>query len=107
MVGSGSTCEVGDVSSSAYTSKTNTYTDVLDDKVIEDERVAGRADAEAETCAAEIDSEPQLLAPCTVKVRHGFDLRDSSISGDLHGGRIVIAHLVLDLLHARPAAEDE
>ena len=55
-------------------------TDVLDDQVVEDESVAGGAHAEPDAGAAEVDGEAQLLAPCSVQVGDGDDLRASSSS---------------------------
>ena len=58
-----------------------TYAEVLDDEVVEDERVARRADTEANAGAAEVDGQTERLAPCTVDIGVGGDLtRTVSIS---------------------------
>ena len=43
-------------------------TEVLDDEVVEDDGVTGRADAETNAEAAQVNSETELLRPCAVNV---------------------------------------
>ena len=52
----------------------DTYAEVLDDEVVEDERVTRRADTETNAGTAEVDGQTKLLAPCTVEIGDSEDL---------------------------------
>ena len=56
------------------TPKRDTHSDVLDDEVIEDERVAGGAHAKADAEARQVDGETELLRPGGIRVRERENL---------------------------------
>ena len=53
----------------------DTYAEVLDDEVVEDEREARRALAQADTSTREVDGEAELGRPRGVGVRERKNLR--------------------------------
>jgi len=52
----------------------NTYTDVFDHKVVDDQRVTTGSDTQTQPRTSEVQREADLLGPFCVEIRKGEDL---------------------------------